>query len=185
MRAGGGLISAGYPLRWGWLAIAAAQGAGRHAPGRGRRSTALNARQLLCVELAGYRIGPGPPGHSAPRCLAVNHPLVPHFRGHRRCWCWRWCRGRGRGARWRSHRGAGLRPYWRGDRKGGNDRDAIQEMLHASILCGSSGLEQYAATARRTESDPCGPRAWNNHSVASFPRIRNFECRVSDLAAAG
>jgi hypothetical protein len=34
-----------------------------------------------------------------------------------------------------------LRPDRRGDRKDGSDRDAIQEMLHAFILCGSSGFD--------------------------------------------
>src|SRR5207302_8717073 len=35
----------------------------------------------------------------------------------------------------------GLRPGRGGDRQRRSDRYAIQEMLHASILCGSSGLE--------------------------------------------
>ena len=68
MRAGGGLISAGDPLGRGRLAVAATQRARSHAARYRWRSTALDARQLLCVELVRDHVAPDKNlGHSERR----------------------------------------------------------------------------------------------------------------------
>jgi hypothetical protein len=129
---------------------------------RGRRRGALNPRQLLAIELIGHRITGARLAHAAVRRRMVAHRTMVHLRSpHRRAGRRRCSRGRCRGRRLRTRPAARLRSAHRrrgrrlcvcqsgdGDHQSRGDRGAIQEMLHASILCGNLGLDHYAATAR-------------------------------------
>ena len=135
---------------------------------RHRRRTRLDSRQLLAVELFGRRVvGAGfgssaMPGH--PMRAGAVMPASGH--GLRRG---RGARGGRCGRRRRTHRRARLRPCRGSDRKGRSDRDAVQEMLHASILCGSSDGKMRCKGWGQPEGGPSGRRARNNLFVAPFP----------------
>jgi hypothetical protein len=136
VRASRRLIAARYPLGGRGLSIAAAEGTRRHQVTPA--ATALYALQLLRVQLVGHAVGSGHPRVSAPG-RPMRRPLGARFGSHRgRCRCRRSrCttgRRAGRGAHW----GSRLRPDRSSDREGCGDRDAIQELLHACILCGGS-----------------------------------------------
>ena len=177
--------------RRGYVSTAAWPRAALPRPSRRRRhrtTATLDAGQLLAVELPRHCI---PCAHSAHAPLAgrVTHrplmPLFPGHRRHRRHWCW--CRSGRRGAARNPCSAAGRRPrgglrrHRRGDRKSRSDRDATQEMLHASVLYGCSGLHNTLQMLAPPEGSPRGPRVGNNRVAVSFPRTRNFRRHVSDL----
>lgn len=139
-----------------------------------RAAAGLNPRQLLLIELAGDVVRAGfrsaAPCSSAPDS-AVRTRAMARSAGHRlgRRHAGRWCSGSRRAHR-RAHRRPCLRPDRRRDRKGRSDRDAIQQMLHAStsdqIRNGDNALRKllFLTTARS------GPPARNKFCIASFPR---------------
>jgi hypothetical protein len=125
--------------------------------------TALDAGQLLAVELVRRRVA------RALRPMVVHrHTLMP-------LWCHR---GGGRGDAGCGWSRRGLRPRRCSDHKGRSDRDAIQENLHVTVLCGSSGVDDTLQPFALAEGGPCGPRAKNNRIVASFLRARNSRSHI-------
>ena len=118
----------------------------RHSPGpaasrhrlRGGMRAALDPSQLFAVELFGHRIAGCRPSPSSRPCrpwphgasgdAAVWRPSARPAATQRRLPA-----PRPRASGHRGHRR--LRPGRRRDRKGRSDRNAIQQMLHASILC--------------------------------------------------
>src|SRR5258708_414659 len=101
--------------------------------GSGDAATAqLNREELARIQLGGRGVTRTHhlAVHLAVR-LSVHHRLLLHLL---RCHgCRSGCRSHGCGSL-----RCGLRPGRYGYREGACDRDAIQEMLHASVLCGSS-----------------------------------------------
>ena len=165
--------------------------AGRHCPRRHGGAT-LDARQFVAVELIGHHIAAA--AHHSTLGHCAMHALVPLLPGHwlpghrrHRCTCHRHggCGGRcrrfgcGRRGHW------GLRPDRCGDRKCCSDRDAIQEMLHASVLCGSSGLDNTLQKLAHPRAALADLGSETIGIVASFPRTRNSRCYVSDLTGNG
>ena len=150
------------------------------------RRCSLDAGEFLAVELLRRLVASAALGHLGHRPTLL--PLLGRHRRHRRhrsrgsCPC----RG-GSGARrtGTAARFGPLCPDRGGDRQGRYDRYAIQEMLHASVLYGSSGFDNTLQRRAVPEGGPCGPRAGNNRLVVSFPQTRNSRCRVSDLAGRG
>jgi len=129
----------------------------------------------------------------------------------------RWCTraGRGRPRLWHSLLEAGLAgdtlgPRRCGDRKNRSDRDAIQEMLHVTVLYGNSGLDDTLQTACSRRGRPlrasgqkqpvCCSRsrehatsgvtyptslgADNMTGATRFQALRHFPCKSESFSAA-
>jgi hypothetical protein len=73
-----------------------------------------------------------------------------------------------------------LRPDRRGDRKDGSDRDATQEMLHAFILCDSSGLDNTMKGSLNPRVALSGLAPETTRMVFRSGEHTTVGCRVSD-----
>jgi len=158
----------------------------RHRAHR-RRTAAADPRQFLAVQLLGHRVAASG-AHLASLAAfgrMTHRPMMPLFCRLRGCRLGGSRRRRGC-ARGRAGRHRGLCPGRCGDSQDGSDRNAVQEMLHAMILCVSVRGGHYAAKARLPEGGPYGSRAENNvggcfvpaNTQLSVSRIRPRQLRI-------